>query len=78
METTYTVTEPEYVKLTSRDNDFTFDNGIMIVNRAGLEISSGCPENYRDIIKECIKHGWLKPVARVPVKEYMWGKLQEE
>jgi hypothetical protein len=47
----------------------------MVANRAGIEISQRCPENYKDLIVECINHGWLKPVAHVTAEEYMVMQL---
>jgi hypothetical protein len=48
------------------------------VPRAGFEISSGCPGNYADIIRECINHGWLKPVAHMRDEELTWELLKYE
>ena len=58
-----------------RDDDFMITNGYTITPRAGFEISSGCPSNYKEIIVECIGHGWLKPVAHIYDRELMWEKL---
>lgn len=64
--------------LKSGDKDFTFSpDGVMIVSRAGFEISSGCPKNYREVILECIQNGWLKPVAHMKESEFVWEKLGE-
>lgn len=57
------------------DDDWTITNGYVITPRAGFEISSRCPSNYKEIIGECIQHGWLKPVAHIYDKELMWEKL---
>ena len=59
-----------------RDDDFMLDDGMMVCPRAGFEISSGCPRNYAEIIDECLKQGWLKPVAYVKESELMWERLQ--
>lgn len=48
---------------------FEIKDGLVISPRAGFEISCRCPENYKDIILECIKHGWLKPVAMMSERE---------
>jgi hypothetical protein len=64
--------------LKSGDKDFTFSpDGVMIVSRASIEISCRCPENYKDLILECINHGWVKPVATMKESEYIWEKLGE-
>ena len=60
------------------DNDFTFSpDGITMVPRASFEVSSGCPQNYREIIAECVNYGWLKPVAHMRDTEYTWEMLQK-
>ena len=43
--------------------------------RAGFEINQQCPENLRYAIIECIKHGWLKPVAHVTERELLFMGL---
>ena len=57
------------------DKHFKITNGLVVSNRAGIEISCRCPENYKDLILECIQHGWLKPVANVTDEEYMVMQL---
>ena len=60
------------------DPDFSFSpDGISIVPRAAFEISSGCPLNYREIIQECIRHGWLRPVAHMRDTEYTMELLRK-
>ena len=76
----FKTTEPKFrIKtLKSGDKDFTFSpDDIMVVPRAGFEISSGCPSNYREIIMECMQYGWLKPVANMKESEYSWEMLQK-
>jgi hypothetical protein len=46
--------------------------------RAGFEISQRCPENYRDLIAECINHGWLKPVAYMTERELIFMGLSND
>jgi hypothetical protein len=60
------------------DDDFMFSpDGLTMVPRASFVISSGCPTNYREIIAECVNHGWLKPVAYMRDEEYTWEILQK-
>jgi hypothetical protein len=54
---------------------FTINSGIVVSHRAALKISQRCPENYRNLIAECVGHGWIKPVAYVTDEEYMLMKL---
>ena len=60
-----------------RDEDFMITNGYIVTPRAGFEISSGCPSNYKEIIAECINQGWLKPVAHIKDYELMLDRLHE-
>jgi hypothetical protein len=76
----FNTTEPRFkIKtLKSGDNDFTFSHdGFTLTPRAAIEISQRCPENYRDLILECINHGWVKPVAHMKESEFVWEKLGE-
>lgn len=73
----FTTPEKKIKKINQNDPDFIIDDGIIMAPRAGFEISSGCPWNYKEIIQECIQHGWLKPVAYMKQSEYLWEKLGE-
>jgi len=60
------------------DVSFRLQDGITIVNRAGVDISRDCPEHYAEVILECLRQGWLTPVAAVPHTDptLMWDTLQ--
>ena len=53
------------------------DDGMVLSPRAGFEISQRCPENYKDIILECIRYGWLKPVASMYDHEITFDILKK-
>jgi hypothetical protein len=60
------------------DKNFTFSpNGVTLVPRASLEITSDCPSEYRDIITQAYKNGWLKPVANIRNPEFTMELLRE-
>jgi hypothetical protein len=59
------------------DDNFVIHDDMIMSPRAGFEISQRCPENYRDIIQECIGHGWLRPVAYMKDSELVWETLQQ-
>jgi hypothetical protein len=64
--------------LRSNDADFTFSpDGFKVIPRAGFEISSGCPYSYRQVIQECVRQGWLKPVAHMRDTEYTMEILRK-
>jgi hypothetical protein len=73
----FTASRP-HKTLRHNDADFTFSpDGIKIVPRAGFEVSSGCPSNYAKIIHECIRYGWLRPVAHMRDVEYTMELLRK-
>ena len=55
----------------------TDKTGVMGIPRASFELSRMCPENYKQVIDECIRNGWLKPVAHMKESEWIWEKLGE-
>lgn len=59
------------------DGDFFIIDGMIMTSRACFEISTKCPDRYKQIIVECINSGWLKPIAYVKESEYIWEKLKE-
>ena len=60
------------------DPNFIIHDGLLQAHRAGIEISQRCPENYKDLILECINHGWLKPVANITEREFIFIGLSNE
>lgn len=74
----FQTTRQRFVTLRYKDHDFSFSpDGITMVPRAGFEISSGCPYNYREIIQECVRMGWLRPVAHMRDTEYTMELLKK-
>jgi hypothetical protein len=73
MSITFTKTQIRTIR--PGDRNFTITDGLIQANRAGLEISQQCPENYKDLILDCIHHGWLKPVAHVTERELIFMGL---
>lgn len=60
------------------DADFTFSpDGILLVSRAGFEISNNCPAEYKSIFITAINAGWLKPVAHMLDTEYTMELLRK-
>ena len=57
--------------------DFLIQNGLYMTPRAGFEISNECPKQYKLMIMEAIKNGWLQPIAYMKESEYVWEKLGE-
>lgn len=70
-------TNRTYKMLRPGDMDFAFSpDGITWVRRAGFEIASHCPPEYRRVLNECLTMGWIQPVAFMKDSEYTWEKLQ--
>lgn len=59
------------------DSLWYINTGLMRTPRAGFEVNSQCPKEYRMILRECINNGWLKPVAYMRDNEYAWESLKE-
>lgn len=73
----FKTTKHTFKTLGHKDPNFSFSpDGVTLVPRAGFEISSGCPDVYADIIRECINQGWLKPVAHMRDVEYTMELLR--
>lgn len=53
------------------------DDGMITSPRAGFEISQRCPKNYKDIILECVRYGWLMPVANMYDHEVTFDILKK-
>jgi len=74
----FKISNSRYRALRPSDPDFTFSpDGITLVSRAGIEISQRCPAKYQDLILECIRHDWLKPVAYMRDTEYTMELLRK-
>ena len=74
---TYTTPEKTIKILRKDDPNFMIDNGIVMSPRAGFEISNDCPRQYKLMIIEAIKNGWLQPIAYMKESEYVWEQLGE-
>ena len=74
---TFNTTDKTIKTIRKDDPDFIIDNGIIMAPRAGFEISNDCTRQYKSMIMEAIKNGWLKPIAYIKESEYVWEKLGE-
>lgn len=63
-------------KFTRGDNDFMFSHdGITLTPRAAVEFSSLCPSSLIIQVQDAIAKGYIKPIAYMTEKEYVWEKL---
>ena len=74
---TYIIPDKIIKTIRKDDPNFYIDNGIVIAPRAGIEISNDCPRQYKSMIMEATKNGWLKPIAYMKESEYTWEVLGE-
>ena len=72
---TFTTPDKTIKTIRKDDPDFIINNGIVMAPRAGFEISNDCPRQYKLMIMEAIKNGWLQPVAYMKESEYVWEVL---
>lgn len=64
--------------LRPNDPDFILKDGLMLSPRAGFEISQRCPTEYIKILQECIRHGWIMPIATVYDWELTYSRLKND
>lgn len=55
----------------SGDPMFKIPAGIIMGDRASIEITPNCPDYYSQVIVEAYSKGWIKPVAHVTEREYI-------
>jgi hypothetical protein len=72
---TYTVYHSQVHTSRQEDPNFTIQDGLTLTPRAGFEISNDCPRQYKLMIMEAIKNGWLQPVASVTERELIFAGL---
>jgi len=54
------------------DRHFMIEDGLMMAQRAGIEISNDCPDRYRELIVSAYNKGWIKPFANVTESEMLF------
>ena len=59
------------------DGSWYIDSNFIRTPRAGFEISMKCPAEYRMILNECMRNGWIMPIAYMTESEYIWETLQK-
>ena len=74
---TYTTTKSKFRSIRSEDNDFFISDGYRITARAGIEISTNRPTDYKRMIHYAYEQGWITLVANMYDHEYMWEELSQ-
>jgi hypothetical protein len=75
---TYTLHKSQLRTLRQDDPNFMIRDGFVRAPRAGFHILPECPREYKMIISECINNGWLKPVAHITEREYIFMGLSAD
>lgn len=57
------------------DPNFIITDGFFQSHRASINISQNCPEKYKDIIVECLRKGWVGPIAHITEREMIISGL---
>ena len=75
---TFTFHKSQIRTLKQGDPNFVIYDRLFQAPRAGFEINQGCPKEYKLIINECIRNGWIKPVAHVTERELLFMGLSND
>jgi len=57
------------------DKNFTITDGLVVTNRAGFEVGTNCPKEYRSVLTMALNAGWIKPIAYVTEREMLFMGL---
>ncbi len=74
---TFKVEQSSIRTIRKGEKGFMLTDGFVSAPRAGFEMSRSIPNQYREIITQCIDCGWLKPVAYVKDTELFWEAFQK-
>lgn len=72
-----TVHQSRIKTIRTNDSGWLLKDNNVLSPRAGFEINSHCPKEYRQILAECINRGWIMPVAHVYDHELTFDTLKE-
>ena len=72
---TYTIHRSQIRTIRQEDPNFIIQDGLTITHRAGFEISNDCPRQYKLMIIEAMKNGWLQPIANLTERELIFMGL---
>lgn len=71
----YILNPSEVKTLLPGDPGFKFTSDMVEYPRAAIVITEDCPNHVKTNIWLYQRQGYLKPVAYVPTKEYIWETL---
>ncbi len=73
-----TTSKKKVHKINPSSEYFNIITEFIIYPRAAIHVSQSCPDNYRNLIEECVKHGWIQPVAYMSEREMLFAGLTEK
>ena len=59
------------------DPGYIVSDGLLVGNRAFLEITPACPVHIQAEIQGALNHGWIRVCATFTEEEYAWLILKE-
>ena len=74
----FTTHQSQIRTLKQSDPCFRIIDKFTTCGRAGFEISTQCPHEYKLILSECIDRGWIQPVAYMTERELLISGLSNE
>lgn len=74
---TFVTNDTKIREIRQGENDFYIFDGFKLAPRAYIEISNVCPASMKLAIQKAIADGYLKTVACVKEKDFVWEKLGE-
>lgn len=72
---TYTVHKSTTRRIWRGESGFFMQDGVKLVPRAEIVVSSKCPTNMVDMLNYAIAKGYIQPAANVRDEELVWDKL---
>jgi hypothetical protein len=78
MDINFTTDKSKIRTIRPGDKHFQIPDKFVLYQRAGFEISANCPREYMKVIQLCYANGWLKPVANMSEKEYIFMGLTND
>lgn len=74
----YTLQQSSIRTIPQDDPKFRLRDGLLVGQRAGFEIMASCPQEYRNIVAECLSRGWVRPVAYMHDYEMTFAILKDQ
>ena len=74
----YKIHKSSVKTIRANDPKFLITDGYITTPRAAFEIDNRCPYEYRMVIDECLRNGWLRSVANITERELLFIGLNKD